>query len=59
MRTLIRELSGTLQDVVGLEEAPGFVSVVGRRVGEQINNQYKNALAVERLDRKQLGQGAG
>lgn len=24
MRTLLRELSGTLQDVVGLEEAAGF-----------------------------------
>ena len=37
LRTLIRELAGTLQDVVGLEEASGFVSVVGQRVGEQIN----------------------
>jgi hypothetical protein len=40
LRTLIRELAGTLQDVVGLEEASGFVSVVGQRVGEQINQSY-------------------
>jgi hypothetical protein len=33
MRTLIRELSGTLQDVVGLEEAAGFISVVGQNRG--------------------------
>lgn len=56
LRTLIRELSGTLQDVVGLEEAAGFVSVVGRKVGEQINDQYKRALSVGRLDRRQVAE---
>ncbi|HEX7028155.1 MAG TPA: methanogen output domain 1-containing protein [Gammaproteobacteria bacterium] len=54
LRTLIRELSGTLQDVIGLEEASGFVSVVGRRVGEQINEQYRQALSLERLNRGQV-----
>lgn len=49
MRTLIRELSGTLQDVVGLEEAAGFISVVGQRIGDQINESYKNALQVDQL----------
>jgi predicted ArsR family transcriptional regulator len=54
LRTLIRELAGTLQDVVGLEEASGFVSVVGQRVGEQINQGYKAALAVSELSREQV-----
>jgi predicted ArsR family transcriptional regulator len=54
LRTLIRELSGTLQDVVGLEEAAGFVSVVGQRVGDQINHDYKAALQVDGLDRSQV-----
>jgi hypothetical protein len=36
MRTLLRELSGTLQDVIGLEESAGFISVVGQRMGDQI-----------------------
>jgi predicted ArsR family transcriptional regulator len=54
LRTLIRELSGTLQDVVGLEEASGFVSVVGQRVGDQINESYKGALQVSRLSREQV-----
>src|SRR5690606_9764668 len=49
LRTLIRELSGTLQDVVGLDEASGFVSVVGQRVGEQLNGSYREALAVPGL----------
>ncbi|MEO5689058.1 MAG: methanogen output domain 1-containing protein [Burkholderiaceae bacterium] len=56
LRTLIRELSGTLQDVVGLEEASGFVSVVGQRVGDQINRSYRDALQVERLTRTQVGE---
>lgn len=54
LRTLIRELAGTLQDVVGLEEASGFVSVVGQRVGDQINADYKKALRVEGLSRHQV-----
>ncbi|HVL36180.1 MAG TPA: methanogen output domain 1-containing protein [Burkholderiales bacterium] len=56
LRTLIRELSGTLQEVVGLEEAAGFVSVVGQRVGEHINRDYKAALEVEGLSREQVAQ---
>jgi predicted ArsR family transcriptional regulator len=56
LRSLIRELAGTLQDVVGLQEASGFISIVGQRIGEQINSEYKSALQVERLDRQQVAQ---
>jgi predicted ArsR family transcriptional regulator len=54
LRTLIRELAGTLQDVVGLDEASGFVSVVGQRVGDHINQLYKTALGVPELSREQV-----
>lgn len=54
MRTLIRELAGTLQDVVGLAEASGFVSVVGQNMGARINSDFKAALGVSRLDRQQV-----
>lgn len=54
LRSLIRELAGTLQDVVGLEEAAGFVSVVGQRIGAQIDAQYKQCLATDRLKRSQV-----
>ncbi len=54
LRTLIRELAGTLQDVVGVKEASGFVSVVGQRVGDYIDGQYKAALGVQRLNREQV-----
>jgi predicted ArsR family transcriptional regulator len=56
LRTLIRELSGTLQDVVGLDEAAGFVSVVGQRMGQQIDASYRAALGVDRLERQQVGE---
>ncbi len=56
LRTLIRELSGTLQDIVGMEEASGFISVVGQKVGDQINEDYKRALSVSQLDRGQVAQ---
>lgn len=54
LRSLIRVLSGTLQDVVGLEEASGFISIVGQEIGSDINNQYKSALAVSNLNREQV-----
>lgn len=54
LRTLIRELSGVLQDVVGLEEASGFVSVVGQNMGRQIDTAYKSALQVSQLTPEQV-----
>jgi predicted ArsR family transcriptional regulator len=56
LRTLLRELAGTLQDVVGLEEASGFISVVGQRMGSKINEDYKEALKVAKLNREQVGE---
>jgi predicted ArsR family transcriptional regulator len=54
LRTLIRELSGTLEDVVGLQEASGFISVVGQNVGDQMNQDYRSALEVPTLSREQI-----
>ena len=54
LRELLRQLSGTLQDLVGLDEAEGFVSIVGQKIGESINNDYRAALQVKKLNREQL-----
>jgi predicted ArsR family transcriptional regulator len=56
LRSLIRELSGTLEDVVGLKEASGFISVVGQNVGDQMNQDYRSALQVSSLSREQVAQ---
>lgn len=53
MRSLIRHLAGTLEEVVGLDEASGYISLVGQAMGEQIYRSYTRALGVERLDREQ------
>lgn len=54
VRDVLRELSGTLQDVVGLDEAAGFVSLVGRQIGERLDRQYRDAWRVSQLSREQV-----
>jgi predicted ArsR family transcriptional regulator len=56
LRDLIRELSGTLQDVVGIEEASGFVSVVGQKIGDKLNEHYRKAYGVDALDETQVAE---
>jgi predicted ArsR family transcriptional regulator len=41
---------------VGLDEASGFISVVGQRMGDQIDQEYKTALQVTKLDRSQVAE---
>jgi predicted ArsR family transcriptional regulator len=54
MRTLLRHLAGTLEEVVGLSEASGFISVVGQKMGDEISAAYRGALGVSRLSREQV-----
>lgn len=54
LRSLVRELSGALQDVVGLEAAEGYISIVGGAIGDQINATYRKAVNLENLNRKQV-----
>lgn len=56
MRRLLRELSGSLQDVVGVDEASGYISIVGAAMGNHIDVQYKKALNVETLTRSQVAE---
>jgi predicted ArsR family transcriptional regulator len=54
LRTLLRELAGTLEDVVGLDEAAGLISVVGGRMGQGFDAAYRTAIGVDRLGREQV-----
>lgn len=56
LRTLIRELAGTLEDVVGLSEASGFITVVGQAMGDEMNRDYRAALGVPELSREQVAE---
>lgn len=56
LRSLVGELAGALQDVVGLDEAAGFVSIVGQKIGDRIGEDYRRALGVSGLSREQVAQ---
>lgn len=56
LRSLIHSLAGVLEDVVGVQEASGFVSVVGRDIGASINNAYRKELKVSHFSREQVAQ---
>jgi predicted ArsR family transcriptional regulator len=54
LRQLLRELAGTLEDVVGHDEAAGFIGIVGQNIGRWIDDAYCQAWGQERLDREQV-----
>lgn len=56
LRSLVRELSGVLEEVVGIKETSGFVSVVGQSIGKWIDAEYRKALKVSNLSREQVAQ---
>ncbi|RIJ23533.1 transcriptional regulator [Henriciella barbarensis] len=56
LRSLLRELAGTLEAVVGLDDASGYISVVGGAIGSQINQAYKKEINVQNLSREEIGE---
>ena len=54
LRNLLRHLSGTLEEVVGQDEASGFISIVGQHIGEWMNETYCNGLNTDCLSFEQL-----
>ena len=53
-RTIINELSGLLEEMIGLEEAEGFISIVGQNIGNDINHEYKSKLGIDKLNHNQI-----
>lgn len=56
IRQTLRDLAGALQQVIGLKEARGFISIVGARLGDRFNSLYRSALGKERLDREEVAE---
>lgn len=56
LTSLIRHLSGSLEDIVGLEDAEGFISLVGQQIGDDLNREYRNSLALGKLSREAVAQ---
>ena len=44
MRMLLRELTGLLQDVVGMDDAAGYINSVGASVGRWIDSKYREEI---------------
>jgi len=43
-RRLLLELTDVLQNIIGYQEARGFIAVVGARIGDAFNNAYRKAV---------------
>lgn len=54
LRKLLRELSGTLEGVVGLKAAEGYISTVGGQIGQWIDGSYREALGQSELTPEQV-----
>lgn len=44
LRQMVRDLSGTLEEVVGLEEANGFLALTGQRIASNVLRPIRNQL---------------
>lgn len=53
-RKMIRSFAGSLEDTVGLEEAAGYVAVVGSEIGSWIEEQYKQSAGQEEFRPEQV-----
>jgi hypothetical protein len=54
LRELLRELSGVLEETIGLTEVEGFIAIVGNRIGELLNEEYLEIADVDRLNVRQV-----
>ncbi len=54
LRTLIRELAGILEGVIGSREAAGYISLVGQQIGDWINSMYGKSLATSSFKREDV-----
>jgi predicted ArsR family transcriptional regulator len=54
LKQVLRHLTLTLQDVVGMTEAEGFITLVSQKIGEEVNQQYRQALHTKSLSKQQV-----
>ncbi|MBB6169986.1 putative ArsR family transcriptional regulator [Nocardiopsis mwathae] len=56
MRRLLTELAASLEAVVGLEEASGYIALAGQRMGDALGDLYTRELELDNLDRHQIAE---
>ena len=55
-RKMIRSFAKSLEETVGLEEASGYVALVGSEVGNWIEEQYRESAGKERFTPRELAE---
>ena len=55
---LAGELSGVLQDLVGLDSAKGLIAIVGARIGDRLNAEYRRQEGDAPLDAAAVSEAA-
>ena len=55
LRELLRELSGVLEESVGLDAAEGFIARVGGRIGDMMDKEYLQIAGTTSLTAEQIG----
>lgn len=53
-RTMLRELAGSLEDLVGLREAAGYMALVGEAVGQQMDARFRAEREQDSFDRAEV-----
>ncbi len=56
LRRLLRELAGVLEEVVGLQEAEGFIAIVGQRIADWMDPGYRRTYGVDALSTGQVAE---
>ena len=50
LRSLLRDLAEVIEDVIGIDESSGFISVIGNKLGEELSREYQDCLNNGRLN---------
>lgn len=56
LRKMLREITGLLQDVAGIDEAEGFIATVGAAVGAWLEKKYRDGMGPGDLDPRQVAE---
>ena len=54
LRSLVRNIFGAIDELVGPGEAAAFASLIGRQIGKEMDTAYRRALNLPALSREQL-----
>ncbi|NYI97593.1 putative ArsR family transcriptional regulator [Streptomonospora nanhaiensis] len=56
LRRFVTELTASLEEVIGREEATGYIGLAGQRLGDALGDLYTRELDLARFDREQIAE---